>query len=178
MDVCDLPREIEGILDACVRSQSVQRRVAVHSVSETEAGYQKRVVSQRPVRERLCEEAKNSHIALGVLLSDDIVNVPCRDIQDCGRCVVADKLPDASLKVAFRRLIVPSIAAGVREQNEHPLVPWLHHADNSHPAEAGMLSIRLHYPVKIARPALHQMGKVGFHEDVDCGSLTRPDAQR
>jgi hypothetical protein len=150
MNISDFPGQIKCILDASVRTQAIQGRVPMDSIPEAEAIKH----SLEPVLAALKDA--NLHIPLGVFLCHNLVDEPLRDIQYLGWRVITNEVL-YSLQVLFFRWLGLEIAVAIREQDEHPFIPWLYHPYNAHPSKLWMLAIGLHDPMKIPLSILNQM---------------------
>lgn len=95
LDVLDLPRQVEGVLDTSVGAQAVERWMPVDGVSQAE------------------------DVAVRVIFGHDLVDVPFRNVEDFnGDVVPADDLL-ASLEILFVRGFF-ELDPGLGEQDKHP----------------------------------------------------------
>jgi hypothetical protein len=119
------------------------------------------------------------NVAIAVSLRNNLIDVPLRHIKNLNlNAIIPNTLPHTLHTLLMRRLHSEVSKSWLRQHDEHPLIPRLHHAHNNTPSPRRVINLRLESPMQHTLLVCHELAQIHLCVHINRQPLPRLLLQR
>jgi hypothetical protein len=123
--------------------------------------------------------SQTEDVTIAVSLRNNLIDIPLRHIQNLNlNAIISNTLSHALHTLLMRGLHSEISETRLRQHDEHPLIPRLHHAHDNTPSPRRVINLWLESPMQHTLLVLHELAQIHFCVHINRQPLSRLLLQR